>query len=334
MNPQSELVASLICDYLKREEFEYSLHVFLSEAGMTSKALTEPQLLDKLHLPSSESSVLISLLSAYNKSLFKSDQVEKSIQTEGTDLDLQLQLLETQHKLKLEQQPKPPREQLLSLERECRERYQETLTREIAYIQKVEVSAARMEESRKFQESLRGIQSDYEARWRDKQEEFRAREREMGRLQEAKDKDFEAERTIHKLDIEKDWNSLQKKEAEIADSIGATLSQLKNQQETYARLNEELEGKNREADQLKAAFERRCADELQRIQKEFTDSHFLQRQQLAFDREETDRLRMSTDMDISTKREMEIRIANLNKELEALKKSYQKAAEELRTCKR
>lgn len=335
-NPLSELVASLICDYLKREEFQYSLNVFLGEAGMTSKALTDPELREKLHLTqaSTDIPVLASLLSAYNSSLFQSNQVEKAIQTEGTDLDLQLQLLETHHKLKAEQQPKPPREQLLSLERECRERYQETLTREIAYIRNSEVAVARMEESRKFQESLRKIQSDYEAKWRGKQEEFKARERETVRLWEAKEREMAAERTIHKLQVDADQSSLQKKEVEIADSIGATLAQLKNQQETYTRLNEELEGKKREADQLKAAFERRCTEELQHLQKEFEESHYLQRQQLAFDREETDRLRVSTEMDISTKREVEGKLVTLTRELEILKKTHWRTAEELSTCKR
>jgi len=332
-SPLSELVASLICDYLKREEFQYSLNVFLGEAGMTSKALTEAELREKLHLPHTETSVLASVLSAYNQSLFHSHQIEKAVQTEGTDLDLQLQLLETQHQLKAEQQPKPPREQLLTLERECRERYQETLTREIAYIRNIEVSAARMEESRKFQESLRKIQSDYEVRWREKQEEFKARERETARLREAKERDFAAERTVHKLQVDTDYNSLQKKEVEIADSIGATLAQLKNQQATYTRLNEELESKKQETDQLKAAFERRCTEELQRLQKDFEESHFLERQQLAFDREETDRLRVSTEMGISTKRDTEVKLVSLSRELEVLKKTYQRAAEELRTCK-
>ena len=325
ISPDSEFQISLICDFLKHEEFDYTLHVFLSESGLSTRSISSPELAQALDLEewsSGKMSVLGEMLGRYRRRMYGSDRVEKEVQTVEEDLEVKLQGVETQHRVKFEQQPKPPREQLLALERECRERYQETLTREIAYIRNIEISAARMEESRKFQESIRRIQAEYESKWQEKQSEYHSKEREMARFYASKEKDFDAERTVQNLQIERKWSELEQKEARIVSNIGGTMTELKNQQETYARLNRELEGKMKEYEGIKAAWERRCEEELSRMKKEFEEEHYLERQQLAWDKEETDRLRVSTEMDVVTKREMEGKLVTLNRELEALKKSH------------
>ena len=155
------VICSLILDFFKRENFQYTPTVFVPECGATEKMLSLPEIKEILQLPEIPEENMLEYIIERVKLLSTRPHLSESyVQTEDSPLiglESRLQQLDADFIYKTRGSSENIEEKMLRYKKECDERMRFEINSEIVRIREAEMSTVRIEEAGKYRQMLQKV---------------------------------------------------------------------------------------------------------------------------------------------------------------------------------
>lgn len=276
-----KIACSLITDLMKKCDMPYALSVFLPECGLQQEILDKKDLVEMLALQHDDyiksNGDTTPLLLDIVDQIKSNGSIRPNLATFGTQTeDIGSEHLSIDQKLKnidygLMERVQVERampfksleERMLKYKRECDQKYQADLEREVQRLREFESSKIRMEEAQKYRNKLNEFTEEMERLHLDKVKELKLRENET--INRIKEKERQVEKIAydHRQKVLKDEEVLRYKEAEAKKTMEMELLLVKQERDKAKDLQNEYERKINEMQNIKLKLEKEMTEELE-----------------------------------------------------------------------
>ncbi|KAG2494257.1 hypothetical protein HYH03_007612 [Edaphochlamys debaryana] len=267
---------SMIADYMRTVQYNYSLSVFKEESGIEPRPLlTEEEVMDILKIDRDtsffqsymkskahagpESSVLLNLVSAISEAAAAKGK-ESFTQTIGGDryhMEMRLKQLEDEYQAKLRDARLSPNagleERLAIYRQEIEEQAAAEVARQVERIREMEVAAARLDEAAKARRAMEAERLELDRMHSERLGKLRQREEEMMDKLRRQQRDVENVAYEHRQRILREEERLRNWKTEVTQQVDGRQEQLK-------QLERSLELRERAVGAREAAAEKRIAE--------------------------------------------------------------------------
>ncbi|KAG2450805.1 hypothetical protein HYH02_004642 [Chlamydomonas schloesseri] len=332
---------SMIADYMRAVQYNYSLSVFKEESGVESRPLlTEDELMDVLKIDretsffqsymkskahgGSDSCVLMNLVSAISEAAAAKGK-ESFTQTIGGDryqLEVRMKQLEDEYQARLRNARLSPNagveERLAIYRQEVEEQAAAEVARQVERVREMEVAAARLDEASKARRALEAERLELDRLHSERLTKLRQREEEMMDKLRRQQRDVENVAYEYRQRILREEERLRNHKTEIQQQQDSRQEQLK-QLERSLELRERAVGAREAAAEKKIAEATEAAaqaavDARQDAEREYMElksSLAQQRMQIEMDRSRILELRSEATAEIAAARAKEERLRAL-----------------------
>ena len=333
-NLNTRIICSLFLDFLKTENFKYTPSVFVPECGHAQKFLSPSEVAEALDIPLPGEPLLHHIISSYQKAQRRPHLYESASQTEDfsiiSNLEEKLSKLDLEYirKTKSDSDPHTMEERMLRYQRECDQRMQKELSKEIERIREIEMSGVRIEEANKYRQQLQKARSEMEQHWKDQLASLKQREKETKERLNLREKELDNKEYSQRQQYLKDLEALKQKEADMKRAVEIEMEAARVQRQSWESKKAEVDNKLKELGDTKKKLETKAESDFLHYKQDYQRQHDEEYRKLITEKLEIESLKKTLEFEASKYQESHTKLENTSKELQTCKQHLEKLQEE------